>query len=158
MLWGCGTNKPAKPQAAMGNLTREELMAINRNLSVQVRENFRSWNYKQPERWKYLAGKFADEVVRLSPDAASNREKIAELFLNHLKQRTDIMNSDSKNKQQLMGQSVTELNYNLTFLIGIEGFNKWLALSKNELQKFKSNRDSLNEIVSYAHNKIQKLK
>jgi len=179
ILLGCNTNKPVKNQSAkrsnseaitvvgvsnaksqntMANMAHEELMAIDRNLSAQVRNNFRSWNLKQPERWKYLADKFADEMILSSPDVAADREKISDAFLNHLKQRADIMNSDLKNKQQLIGRSIIELNYNLSFLIGIERFNKWLALSKTELQKFKLKRDSLNEIKSYAYNKIQKLK
>jgi len=158
MLWGYTTNKPAKPQDTLANLTREELMAVNRNLSAQVRENFRSWSYKKPERWKYLAGKFADEVVLSSPGTVSEREKIAEIFLNHLKQRADIINSDTKDKQAPIGRSCAEFKYNLIFLIGIEGYNKWQSLNKIELQKYHMKRDSLNVAFSYARNKIQKTK
>lgn len=178
ILWGCNTKKSEKEKQnemnlpkmsishdstssghnlqVMANLTKQELMSINKNLSTQLREDFRSWSYNEPERWKYLADKFADEVIRSCPDALSKKEQIAEIFLNHLNQRAHIINSKSLKKKSQMGTSSTEFKYNLSFLIGIEGYQKWQLLTKNERQKYKAKTDSLNQVISYSNNKFQK--
>lgn len=180
ILWGCNTKKSEKekqkemnlPEMSishdstslgynlqdMANLTKQELIAIIKSLSAQLREDFRSWSYNEPERWKYLADKFADEVIRSCPDALSKKEQIAEIFLNHLNQRAHIINSKSLKKKSLMGTSSAELKYNLSFLIGIEGYQKWQSLTIDELQKYKMKRDSLNKVISYSYNKVSKTK
>lgn len=159
-LCGCNTKKAATNNSAiagqnpkaLANMTKEELMAINRDLSQQVRDNFRSWSYREPEKWKYLAGKFAEEVILSNPTALPNKEKIVDAFLNHLTQRAEIMKSDSKNKQQLMSRSSAEFNYNMIFLIGMEENNKWQSQVKTEFQKYRTVRDSLTKVVYYLTN------
>jgi len=141
---------------ALAKLPLPELVAINRNLSAQLRENFRSWSYKEPERWEFLADKFAEELIRTCPDAVSKKESIAQVFFTHLKQRDGIYNSDSKNKKNLMGRSSAEFKYNLSFLIGVEGYQKWQSISKDEIQKFKQLSDSLQRVIACMHVKSLK--
>ncbi len=149
---------PRQINQTLAKLPLPELEAINRNLSAQVRENFRSWSYNEPDRWSYLADKFADEIINFCPEASTKKEKIAEVFLTHLNQRADIYNSNAANKQALMGQSATEFKYNLSFLIGIEGYQKWQSFSKNEFQKFNLKRDSLHKVITYSYSKFPKSK
>lgn len=137
------------------NFPIEELNVINRKLTAMTRENFRSWNYNEPERWKYLSEKFADEVIRSYPDASSKKEDISKVFFAYLNQRSSIYFSDEKNKQDLMGKSSAEFKFNLSFLIGIEGYQKWQVFSKNELLRFNQITDSLRKVIDYSYAKNQ---
>lgn len=132
----------------LNHKSAQQLLAINRRITTEVRENYRSWSYDEPDRWKYLADKFSEEVICAYPESWSKQKEVANLYLSHLKQRASIYKSDSKNKQALMGNSVTEFIYELKFLIGVEGFQKWETLSKLEIQNYKNKRDSLTHIIS----------
>lgn len=143
----------AHDHEAYAKLSIKELNEINRSLSATCRENFRSWSYKEPERWKYLSDKFADEVILANPEVCSKKEEIANVFFKHLSQRSAIYFSDAKNKQELMGKSSTEFNYNLSFVIGIEGYQKWQSLSTKEYKKFTQLRDSLLNVIHYSNPK-----
>lgn len=142
----------------LDELSIDQLNAINRSLTATARENFRSWNYIEPERWEYLSDKFAEEVVLSCPDASSQKKEITTTFFNYLTQRSKIYSSDAKDKQELMGRSSAEFKYNLSFLIGIEGYQKWQSQSKTELQKFSQLADSLREVIACTSTKIKELK
>ena len=151
-------NATEKINPALFKLPLVELEAINRNLSKQVSENFRSWSYNEPERWEYLSNKFAEEVIRSCPDATSKMEEVAQVFLTHLSQRASIYKGNAIDKQAMMGHSASEFKYNLSFLIGIEGYQKWQSLSMNELQKFNLKRDSLQKLSLAVMQNFRNLK
>lgn len=153
-----GRNPLVHDHLKLDELSVDQLNAINRSLSATARENFRSWNYIEPERWEYLSDKFAEEVVLSCPDASSKKKEIATTFLSYLTQRAKIYSSDAKDKQELMGRSSAEFKYNLSFLIGIEGYQKWQSQSKTELQKFSQLADSLREVIACTSTKIKELK
>ncbi|MDP2887583.1 MAG: hypothetical protein Q8P34_01290 [Bacteroidota bacterium] len=153
-----GTNASKKINPENAAIPLSELEAINRNLSKQVSENFRSWSYNEPERWEYLSNKFAEEVILSCPDATLNKEKIAQVFLTHLTQRAGIYKGNAIDKQAMMGHSASEFKYNLSFLIGIEGYQNWQSLSKNEFQKFNLKRDSLQKLSLAVRQNFRNLK
>lgn len=142
----------------LDELSIEQLNNLNRNLTAIAREDFRSWNYNEPERWEYLSDKFANEVIESCPDASSQKMEIAATLFKHLNQRSQIYFSDSKNKQELLGRSSSEFKYNLSFLIGIEGYQKWQTQSKIKLQKFNQLADSIREVIAYTSTKIKESK
>lgn len=138
----------------LAKMSVKQLLVANRKIAAKMRENYRSWRYDEPDRWKYLAGKFADEVIHACPDAYSKREEVAEVYLNLLNQQAAIFKSDAKNKNVLMGNSSAEFIYELKFLIGVEEWLKWETLSKLESQKFKFKSDSITLIISYQQQNI----
>jgi hypothetical protein len=138
---------------SLAELSLNELSAINRNISIRMRENFRSWKYKEPDRWPYLADKFIDEVVNSVPVASADRQKIAEVYLSYLKKRAVIINSNEKNKKALMGRAGIEFKYNLSAVIGIEGYQKWKSASKNQIMSYNQMKDSLNAVIAFASKK-----
>lgn len=153
-----GMNATEKINQALATIPLSELEAINRNLSKQISENFRSWSYNEPERWEYLSNKFAEEVIRSCLDATSKKEKIAQVFFTHITQRASIYKGNAIDKQALMGHSASEFKYNLSFLIGIEGYQNWQSLSKNEFQKFNLKRDSLQKLSLAVMQNFRNLK
>jgi hypothetical protein len=142
---------------ALAGLPLNELLEVNRDISARLREDFRSWSYNEPDRWPYLADKFVGEVVRSCPDASANKEKIAGVYLTYLQKRAVVYHSNEKNKQALMGQLSADFKYNLSFLIGIEGYQKWEVASKNQIARFNQMRDSLNTVIAFSDKKYQEL-
>lgn len=142
----------------LANMSVKQLLVLNRKITAEVRDNYRSWSFNEPDRWKHLADKFSEEVICACPESSPKREKVANLYLNHLNQRASIFNSEVENKQALMGNLVTEFIYDLKFLIGVEGFQKWETLSKLEIQKFQYKRDFLSQIISCQQQNINEKK
>ncbi|MDP3445869.1 MAG: hypothetical protein Q8T08_23665 [Ignavibacteria bacterium] len=140
----------------LAKMSVQQLLVVNRKITAEVRENYRSWSYNEPVRWKYLADKFSEEVIYACPESSSKKEEVANLYLDHLNQRASIYKSDAENKQALMGNLITGFVYELKFLIGVEGFQTWETLSKLEIQKFRFKRDSLSQIISYQQKNANK--
>ena len=134
-------------QKALADLTMDELHELNIELSKKVRNDFRSWNFNEPERWEYLSQKFVDEVVGINPDLPLDKQTIAEIFVTYLKQRSDVYFSDSKNKKVLAGKASSEFKYNLSYEIGIEGYNKWQKVTLAKFEEYRQLKDSLKNIL-----------
>lgn len=133
---------------SLESLSINELLVVNRNISARMRNDYRSWSYNEPDRWSSLAENFSNDVICSCPEASAKKKEIAQSFLNYLNKRAKIYNSDAKNKGELTGQSNLEFKYNLTFLVGVEGYQKWESDSKSQGARFNQMRDSLNAVIS----------
>ena len=143
---------------SLEKMTLDELTVVNRNISARFRNNYRSWNYDEPDRWPSLADNFADCVICSCPEVSSKKKEIAQVFLEHLKKRTETYYSNAKNRQALIGQSDTEFKYNMSFLIGVEGYQKWKLDSRTQDVIVNQMFDSLKVIIALIDNKFQEQK
>ena len=134
----------------LANLPPNELRAMNRNISKRMREDYRSWSARQPERWPGLAGKFADEAIRSCPGALGEREKLEQLYLQNLGKRVAITQSDAKDKKLQMNRLNMEFIYNLKLTLGIEGYQKWEVQNKAGLVRYNQMRDSIHTIIAFS--------
>ena len=143
--------------SSLEDMTLEELLLLNRNLSNRLRNDYRFWSSSEPDRWPTLADNFADNVICSCPEASTQKKEIAQFYLTYLEKRTKVVNSEVKNKQALMSQLSTEFRYNLSFLIGIEGYQKWESESKPQTAGFSQMRDSLYAIIALSDKKYKEL-
>jgi hypothetical protein len=143
---------------SLEKMSLDELIVVNRNISARFRKDYRSWSYDEPDRWPSLADKFADCIICSCPEVSSKKKEIAQFYLDYLKKRAETYYSNAENKQALIGQLSIEFKYNLTFLLGVEGFQKWKLDSKPQDVIFNQMNDSLNVIIDFMREKYQELK
>lgn len=135
-------NEPTSQVKAIKQLKNERAL-LRERLTKEIREDYHSWTYTEPERWPYLSEKFADEVIQAYPEAAAHRDEMMKIFRNYLKRRKEAYYADPKKKLQMMSACNGEFKYNLSFLITPAGYEKWQELTKVNYQRFSSKRDSL---------------
>lgn len=140
---------------ALSELSFNELVEFNRNISARWSEDFRSWSAGQPERWPHLANRFADEIIYICPEAGNNREKLAKLYLQNIERRAVILQSTTTDKQLQMNRLNMDFIYNLKYLTGIEGYQKWEVASKRQASQFNQMKDSLDAIICLIGQKNQ---
>jgi hypothetical protein len=133
-----------------------ELRALNRNISERMREDHRSWNVREPDRWPYLAGKFAGEIISACPQAGDKRGELEQLYLQNLKQRADILKSNAKDKQLQMNRINIEMINSLKLLLGIEGYQSWQVYQMERTVRYNQMKDSIRAIIDLTNQKQPK--
>lgn len=147
-------NGKAMPRnIALEAMSMEQLRELNRELTKRVRSDYHSWSSNEPERWGELSQAFADQVISANRVIEDKRDKIAEMFVNNIKLRSEIKNSNPDNKRDLMIEANNDLIFNLQFLIGIEQYNNWQKANDESLVGYNNAKDSLNAIIAVQKTK-----
>ncbi|MGV8094172.1 MAG: hypothetical protein AB2L24_20110 [Mangrovibacterium sp.] len=137
-------------------MSHSELRALNRNISERMRKDHRSWDVREPNRWSYLAGKFAGEIISACPQAGDKREELEQLYLQNLKQRADIIQSGSKDKLKQMPRINMEITNKLKLLLGSEGYQSWQVYQMERTVRYNQMKDSIRTIIDLTNQKQPK--